>query len=138
MNREEAKKFVDNADMLRRQLNNLDILQEYAEGKTIQFKLYDGTWEDMDDTWFFDANPDKYRVKPEVKYIKCGDKIYIEDFGVFMLCQVAPNKGMLISITEGNRYSDTTVELNQGKATVEDVDAVVKEYKGSSYRVVEE
>ena len=82
--------------------------------------------DDIDDTWALDARPSRYRVKPK-EYIKCGDKVDIEGFGLYMLCQVGPDKGMLISQSDGNRYSDTIIELDKYKAAKEAVEAVVRE-----------
>lgn len=53
MTREEAKQL-------------LPIIQAYAEGKTIQF-LNGGKWYDVYDTDFYQS-PDKYRIKPGLKY----------------------------------------------------------------------
>ena len=53
MTREEAKEL-------------LPIMQAYAEGKTIQF-LNGGKWADIYETDFYQS-PDKYRIKPELKY----------------------------------------------------------------------
>lgn len=136
MNREEAREFVSNAAKLRNQLNNIGIIEAYAEGAVVEM-LSDGGWKVPVWLMEFDSSPDLYRVKPK-EYIEVGQKIRIEPLGLHMLCQVGPNKGMLISITEGNRYSDTIIELDECKAAREDVDAVVKEFTGSSYRVVEE
>lgn len=54
MTREEAKEL-------------LPLIQEYAEGKTIQFLKTDGTWKDMTKPNF--SSPTiYYRIKPEPKY----------------------------------------------------------------------
>lgn len=53
MTREEAKEL-------------LPIIQEWAEGKNIQF-LSDGEWHDINQA-DFTCYPDKYRIKPEPKY----------------------------------------------------------------------
>lgn len=53
MNREEAKKL-------------LPIIQAFAEGKTVQYKNYEGKWEDTPDPEWYSG--DKYRIKPEPKY----------------------------------------------------------------------
>lgn len=44
----------------------LPIMQAYAEGKTIQYKVKGG-WQDMDNPSFNDL-PSEYRIKPEPKY----------------------------------------------------------------------
>lgn len=56
MTREEAKEL-------------LPIIQAYAEGKTIQYKVNEvkGGWQDMYNPSFNDA-PSEYRIKPEPKY----------------------------------------------------------------------
>ena len=54
MTREEAKKL-------------LPLIQEYAEGKTIQFLKIDGTWRDMTEP-NFSSPANYYRIKPEPKY----------------------------------------------------------------------
>lgn len=54
MTREEAKKL-------------LPLIQEYAEGKTIQFLKIDGTWRDMTKP-NFSSPVNYYRIKPEPKY----------------------------------------------------------------------
>lgn len=53
MTREEAKQL-------------LPIIQAYAEGKTIQFQN-GGKWADIYETDFHQS-PNKYRIKPELKY----------------------------------------------------------------------
>ena len=53
MTREEAKEL-------------LPIIQAWAEGKNIQF-LSDGEWHDINQA-DFTCYPDKYRIKPELKY----------------------------------------------------------------------
>lgn len=55
MNREQAE-------------NMLPIIQALAEGKHIQYKDILGNWGDIDsiDVKFY--NPDRYRIKPELKY----------------------------------------------------------------------
>lgn len=58
MTREEAKEL-------------LPIIQAFAEGKTIQVKALDGLWysgEDGKCEINFNADPQKYRIKPEPKY----------------------------------------------------------------------
>lgn len=45
----------------------LPIIQAYAEGKTIQYKVGDG-WYDLSDPNFEDFNTKLYRVKPSEKY----------------------------------------------------------------------
>ena len=54
MTREEAKKL-------------LPLIQEYAEGKTIQFLKTDGTWRDMIKP-NFSSPVNYYRIKPDPKY----------------------------------------------------------------------
>lgn len=44
----------------------LPIIQAWAEGKNIQF-LNDGEWHDINQA-DFTCYPDKYRIKPELKY----------------------------------------------------------------------
>ena len=53
MTREEAKEM-------------LPIMQAFAEGKTIEFRTIEGTWEELPDPLF--QNPYKYRIKPEPRY----------------------------------------------------------------------
>lgn len=56
MNRSEARAF----------LANVPTIQAYADGKTIQYKLSDGQWMDIDHPsvlGFIDAG--RYRIKPE-------------------------------------------------------------------------
>ena len=53
MTREEAKEF-------------LPIIQAFADGKTIEFRTIEGTWEELPEPLF--QNPYKYRIKPEPKY----------------------------------------------------------------------
>ena len=53
MTREEAKEL-------------LPIIQAFVEGKTIEFRTIEGTWEELPDPLF--QNPYKYRIKPEPKY----------------------------------------------------------------------
>lgn len=60
MNREEAKAL-------------LPIIQAFAEGKTIQMEMIDGTWTDreqlsIDDIEDIIDSPKIYRIKPESKY----------------------------------------------------------------------
>lgn len=58
MNRERIKKL-------------LPVMQAFAEGKDVQFKhLMGDSWVDIEDT-NFTAAPEKYRIKPEVKDVKC-------------------------------------------------------------------
>ena len=45
----------------------LPIIKAFAEGKTIQFKVGDNKWRDMDKP-FFGECPSNYRIKPEPKY----------------------------------------------------------------------
>lgn len=45
----------------------LPIIKAFSEGKTIQFKSPNGTWE-VRDKMLFDSNPKNYRIKPEHKY----------------------------------------------------------------------
>lgn len=54
MTREEAKEL-------------LPIIKAFAEGKTIQFRVGDNKWKDMDKP-FFGECPSNYRIKPEPKY----------------------------------------------------------------------
>ena len=54
MTREEAKEL-------------LPIIQAWAEGKSVQF-LSDGEWHDINQA-DFTCYPEKYRIKPEQKYI---------------------------------------------------------------------
>ena len=44
----------------------LPILKAFAEGKAIEFRTIEGTWEELPDPLF--QNPYKYRIKPEPKY----------------------------------------------------------------------
>ena len=53
MTREEAKEM-------------LPIMQAFAEGKIIEFRTIEGTWEELPDPLF--QNPYKYRIKPEPRY----------------------------------------------------------------------
>ena len=53
MTREEIKELIP-------------IMQAYAEGKTIQYKVKGG-WQDIDNPSFNDL-PSEYRIKPEPKY----------------------------------------------------------------------
>ena len=53
MTREEAKEL-------------LPILKAFAEGKAIEFRTIEGTWEELPDPLF--QNPYKYRIKPEPRY----------------------------------------------------------------------
>ena len=41
-------------------------MQAFAEGKTIEFRTIEGTWEELPDPLF--QNPYKYCIKPEPKY----------------------------------------------------------------------
>ena len=59
MTREEAKEL-------------LPIIQAWAEGKNIQF-LSDGEWHDINQA-DFTCYPDKYRIKPELKYRPFNDQ----------------------------------------------------------------
>ena len=53
MKREEAKEM-------------LPLITAFAEGKTIEFRTIEGTWEELPDPLF--QNPYKYRIKPEPRY----------------------------------------------------------------------
>ena len=44
----------------------LPILKAFAEGKAIEFRTIEGTWEELPDPLF--QNPYKYRIKPEPRY----------------------------------------------------------------------
>ena len=53
--------------MTRKEIKDLlPIMQAYAEGKTIQYKLKGG-WQDMDNPSFNDL-PSEYRIKPKSTY----------------------------------------------------------------------
>ena len=53
--------------MIREQAKELlPIIQAFAEGKTIQYKVKGG-WQDIDNPSFNDL-PSEYRIKPEPKY----------------------------------------------------------------------
>ena len=54
MTREEAKEL-------------LPIIKAFAEGKTIQFRVGDNKWRDMDKPFFRECSSN-YRIKPESKY----------------------------------------------------------------------
>lgn len=45
----------------------LPIIQAYAEGKTIQVKIIDDEWIDIENP-LFSGSPDEYRIKPGLKY----------------------------------------------------------------------
>ena len=65
MTREEAKEM-------------LPIIQAFAEGKTIEFRTIEGTWEELPDPLF--QNPYKYRIKPEPRYrpFKTQEECWVE------------------------------------------------------------
>lgn len=48
------------------------IIQAYVEGKTIQRLRPEGFWEDYDNPTFYGG--DKYRIKPESKYVPFKSK----------------------------------------------------------------
>ena len=54
MTREEIKK----------PLSIIKIMESFAEGKTIQFKIDKGEWKDLKNPTFF-GNARDYRIKPE-------------------------------------------------------------------------
>ena len=77
MKREEVKDF-------------LPVIQAYAEGKVIQIKNHDGSWEDVGvNDLDFCCSPDEYRIKPEEKrrpYESCDEMIadFKKRFGVII------------------------------------------------------
>ena len=65
--------------MIREQAKELlPIIQAFAEGKTIQYKVKGG-WQDIDNPSFNDL-PSEYRIKPEPKYrpFKSSDECWNE------------------------------------------------------------
>ena len=59
-----------NKTMTREQLKiMLPIMQAFAEGKTLQYRVNkeNNEWKDIDNPSFYDA-PSEYRIKPEPKY----------------------------------------------------------------------
>lgn len=78
MTREEAKEV-------------LPIMQAYVEGKTIQLKGLDGTWNDLEDPNFIGFNREYYRIKPEevcVETTTCEEEHYrpFNDCGELVDC----------------------------------------------------
>ena len=74
MKREDAKRL-------------LPLIQEYAEGRIVQIKNFDGTWSDASDDVAFCNLPDDYRIKPESEYRPYRDcdemiKDYCEKFNL--------------------------------------------------------
>lgn len=56
----------------------MPVIQAYSEGRTIQIKNDDGTWEDAEDLAFVNS-PDCYRIKPESEYRpykSCDEMVY--------------------------------------------------------------
>lgn len=69
MTREEIKKILPIIkDFYKRTakkpLSIIKIMEAFAEGKTIQFKIDNGEWKDLENPTFF-GNARDYRIKPE-------------------------------------------------------------------------
>ena len=69
MTREEIKKILPIIkDFYKRRakkpLSIIKIMEAFAEGKTIQFKIDKGEWKDLENPTFF-GNARDYRIKPE-------------------------------------------------------------------------
>lgn len=69
MTREEIKKILPIIkDFYKRTakkpLSIIKIMEAFAEGKTIQFKIDKGEWKDLENPTFF-GNARDYRIKPE-------------------------------------------------------------------------
>lgn len=51
------------------------LLKAYSEGKKIQYNRHHLSWEDVDTLSFNDDDYDKYRIKPEPRYMTRGEVI---------------------------------------------------------------
>lgn len=69
MTREEIKKILPIIKNFykrtaKKSLSIIKIMEAFAEGKTIQFKIDKGEWKDLENPTFF-GNARDYRIKPE-------------------------------------------------------------------------
>lgn len=69
MTREEIKKILPIIKNFykrtaKKPLSIIKIMEAFAEGKTIQFKIDKGEWKDLENPTFF-GNARDYRIKPE-------------------------------------------------------------------------
>lgn len=84
MTREEAKRQIKHEDAIR------PVKQAYADGKTIQLRIYGNVWDDMTSSTFEDI-PENYRIKPEP--FEC--KLWIPPSGVAQPWRITDNEQQL-------------------------------------------